>query len=179
MCCVNLTLLLLEMRTVLVWRLQEVQNLRIWSCLFTSSCICTMESAFSIGYTHLYRTWNTLWNVEWSSRILEVASCFLLKITSRNIQNVSKEHSDLQGVIFKWNYSEWQISDRLKKIIYKCAETFTEGKTWDMLCVCEPHWLKDGVIPHTKKLMPKGFFFFQETLKLIDCWYMKIRNGFM
>ena len=88
-----------------------------------------MDSVFGIGYTHLYSTWNTLWNVEWSSTILEVASSFLLKITFRNIQNVSKEHCDLQGFIFKGNFLEWQSADRVEGKIYKCAETVTEGKT--------------------------------------------------
>jgi len=51
----------------------------------------TMDSVSGIGYTHFYCTWNTLWNVEWSSRILEVASCFLWKNICRNIQNDFKE----------------------------------------------------------------------------------------
>jgi len=37
-----------------------------------------------------------------------------LKITRRNIQNVSKEHSDLQCVISKWNFVEWQSADRVE-----------------------------------------------------------------
>jgi len=52
-----------------------------------------------------------------------------LKITFRNIQNVSKEHCDLQGFIFKGNFLEWQSADRVEGKIYKCAETVTEGKT--------------------------------------------------
>jgi len=48
-----------------------------------------------------------------------------------------------------------------------------------MLCLCEPHYVKDRVTPHTKILMPRIVVFFQKTLTLFDYWYMKIRNGFM
>ena len=101
-------LLLLELRTVLIRRLQQVQNFHIWSCLFATSRTCTMDSAFDIGYSHLYRTCNTLWNVERSSRFLEVASCLVWKLIGRDIQNVSKEHHVLKGFIYKWNFWEWQ-----------------------------------------------------------------------
>jgi hypothetical protein len=74
-----------------------------------------MDWVFGIGYTLLYCTLYTLWNVEWSSRILEVASCVLLEKICRNIQNITKEHSVLQGFILKWNYLEWEISDRLEE----------------------------------------------------------------
>jgi len=100
------TLLLLEMRTVLIWRLQKVER-------FTDLKVSLRNFSFmhyGLGFRHclhtLYLTWNTLWYVEWSSRILEVASCVLWKKICRNIQNVSKEHSVLQGFILKWNYLE-------------------------------------------------------------------------